>query len=82
MKKWKLIGSTAASILFLGWALCFKMISPGYVGVVVDMLGDNKGVEAKEIHVGMHWIRPWKNIYQFPIFEQNNTWVPCPAPAR
>lgn len=56
------------------WAFCFQMISPGYVGVVVDMLGDNKGVEAKELHVGMHWIAPWKKVYQFPIFEQNDTW--------
>lgn len=50
------------------------MISPGYVGVVVDLLGDNKGVEDKELHVGMHWIAPWKSVYQFPIFEQNDTW--------
>lgn len=61
-------------VLFLAWILCFQMISPGYVGVVVDMLGDNKGVEAKELHVGMHWISPWKSVYQFPIFEQNHTW--------
>jgi len=62
------------ALLFTAWVFCFKMISPGYVGVVVDMLGDNKGVETKELHVGMHWISPWKNVYQFPIFEQNNTW--------
>jgi len=61
-------------ILFITWLFCFKMISPGYVGVVIDMLGDTKGVEAKELHVGMHWIAPWKNVYQFPIFEQNDTW--------
>ncbi len=60
--------------IFLAWATCFKMISPGYVGVVIDMLGDSKGVEAKELHVGMHWIAPWKNVYEFPVFEQNNTW--------
>lgn len=60
--------------LFIAWMFCFKMISPGYVGVVVDMLGDNKGVESKELHVGMHWIAPWKSVYQFPIFEQNDTW--------
>lgn len=60
--------------LFIAWVFCFKMISPGYVGVVVDMLGDNKGVESKELHVGMHWIAPWKSVYQFPIFEQNDTW--------
>lgn len=61
-------------VVFLSWIMCFKFISPGYVGVVVDLLGDNKGVEAKELHVGMHWIMPWKTVYQFPIFEQNNTW--------
>lgn len=60
--------------IFIAWLFCFKMISPGYVGVVVDLLGDNKGVESKELHVGMHWIAPWRSIYQFPIFEQNDTW--------
>lgn len=60
--------------IFIAWLFCFKMISPGYVGVVVDLLGDNKGVESKELHVGMHWIAPWRSVYQFPIFEQNDTW--------
>jgi regulator of protease activity HflC (stomatin/prohibitin superfamily) len=70
----KYVSSAIAAFVFILWVLCFKMISPGYVGVVVDMLGDEKGVEAKELHVGMHWIAPWKNVYQFPIFEQNHTW--------
>jgi len=70
----KPIAIGVGSVLFVLWLLCFKMISPGYVGVVVDMLGDNKGVESKELHVGMHWISPWKNVYQFPVFEQNDTW--------
>jgi len=72
MKKvyWLGIGSAA----LLAWATCFKMISPGYVGVIIDMMGSNKGAENKELHVGMHWVAPWKNVYEFPIFEQNNTW--------
>jgi regulator of protease activity HflC (stomatin/prohibitin superfamily) len=61
-------------VFFIIWLFCFKMISPGYVGVVVDLFGDNKGVESKELHVGMHWIAPWKSVYTFPIFEQNDTW--------
>lgn len=72
--KMKIISISILVILFFSWALCFKMISPGYVGVVVDMLGDNKGVESKELHVGMHWISPWKSVYEFPIFEQNHSW--------
>jgi regulator of protease activity HflC (stomatin/prohibitin superfamily) len=63
-----------ALIFFICWLFFFKMISPGYVGVVVNMFGDSKGVESKELHVGMHWIAPWKTVYQFPIFEQNHTW--------
>lgn len=70
-KKW-IIGSLI--LVFAFWLFCFKMILPGYVGVVVDLMGDSRGVEAKELHVGMHWIAPWKSVYQFPIFEQNNVW--------
>lgn len=60
--------------VFMTFMICVKTISPGNVGVVVDLLGDEKGVEQKELHVGWHFIAPWKNLYQFPIFEQNNTW--------
>ena len=70
----KVISISIGSVLFLGWLMCFKMISPGYVGVVIDLFGESKGVEAKELHVGAHWIAPWKSVTQFPIFEQNETW--------
>lgn len=72
--KGKLIFYMSAVFIFILWMFCFKMISPGYVGVVVDLFGDSKGVEQKELHVGMHWISPWKSVYEFPIFEQNNMW--------
>jgi len=71
-----MIGFFGAIIIFsfILWIFFFKMISPGYVGVVVDLFGDAKGVETEELHVGMHWIAPWKTVYQFPIFELNHTW--------
>jgi regulator of protease activity HflC (stomatin/prohibitin superfamily) len=28
----------------------------------------------KELGVGMHWIAPWKTVYEFPMFEQNHIW--------
>jgi len=62
------------SVLFILWLFFFKMVSPGYVGVVVDLFGDTKGAQLKELHVGMHWIAPWKKVYVFPIFEQNTNW--------
>lgn len=62
-----------AGILIALWS-CMVMVAPGHVGVVVDLFGDSRGVESKELHVGMHFIPPWKTVYQFPIFEQNHTW--------
>lgn len=50
------------------------VISPGYVGVVVNMFGSEKGVEEKEISVGAHFVMPWKTVYKFPVFEQNHLW--------
>lgn len=61
-------------IVFFVWLFCFNMISPGYVGVIVDLLGSEKGVALKELHVGAHFTAPWKTIYKFPVFEQNHTW--------
>lgn len=57
------------------WCLSrFFMIPPGYVGVIVNLFGEEKGVSSKELSVGMHWIAPWKRLYKFPTFEQNFTW--------
>lgn len=65
----------ACAFLFAVFCIsCYERISPGYVGVVVDLFGDSRGVESRELTVGYHWIGPWKSVYQFPIFEQNYTW--------
>lgn len=50
------------------------IIPPGYVGIVVNMFGSEKGVEENELQVGAHLVAPWKVIYKFPIFEQNHLW--------
>lgn len=73
MKKRYAFGLIVLFLLVM-WISCFKLIAPGYVGVVVDMFGTDKGVETKELSVGAHWIAPWKRVYEFPIFEQNITW--------
>ena len=52
----------------------FSLVRPGYVGVVVNLFGDKRGVEIQEKHVGIHIIPPWKHIYMFPTFQQNDTW--------
>src|SRR3954469_782808 len=50
-------------------------IKPGEVGISVNLLGVNKGIEEKELRVGLHFIAPWKSVYKFPIYEQNHQWI-------
>jgi regulator of protease activity HflC (stomatin/prohibitin superfamily) len=61
-------------LIFFIWLCNWTIVRPGTVGVVVDLFGSSKGVEDKELSVGMHWIAPWKSVYRFPTFEQNDTW--------
>lgn len=67
-------------ILFLAFFLCsyiakecFRFISPGHVGVLINMFGNHKS-DDQVLSVGFHIVLPWKKIYEFPIFEQNKTW--------
>lgn len=75
MKTLRLI-APAVSVLLLIAALVsyFIFIKPGEVGVIVNLFGDKQGVQQKELSVGMHFVLPWKEVYTFPIFEQNHQW--------
>jgi regulator of protease activity HflC (stomatin/prohibitin superfamily) len=66
---------TAGSLWFVFLLFCFNTVKPGEVGVVVNMMGEERGAESKEKTVGIHFIPPWKKMYLFPIFEQNHQWV-------
>ena len=70
----KKLALIAGVVLTCSLLTCIQRIQPGYVGVVVNMLGGHKGVQDRELHVGLHFITPWKKVFQFPIFEQNDTW--------
>jgi regulator of protease activity HflC (stomatin/prohibitin superfamily) len=74
MSKFAAIGVAITMIIIV---ICYSLlviIPPGYVGVAVNMLGNEKGVEENELSVGAHLVSPWKMIYKFPIFEQNHLW--------
>ena len=61
-------------VVTLGTLCCVDTIQPGYVGVVVNMFGTDKGVQDKELNIGAHLIAPWKRLHKFPVFEQNHLW--------
>lgn len=48
-------------ILVILMDLCISWISPGEVGIVVNTLGSDKGIEDKELTVGLNFVAPWKN---------------------
>lgn len=62
------------ALLCVGLTACTS-VPPGNVGVVVNSLGEERGVESKQVEVGLHFFAPWKTVYLFPTFEQNVTWV-------
>lgn len=68
-----LICITAIAMIVFG-ASCFTMIEPGNVGVKVNLFGDKKGVDSHAMSVGAHFVPPWKQVYRFPVFEQNYCW--------
>lgn len=68
------IAGMVVALVIMCVASCVTFIAPGNVGVVVNMFGDKKGVDDKELSVGAHVIPPWKKLYTFPTFEQNYCW--------
>lgn len=69
MRNIAVIALLAASV-----AACSK-VPAGNVGVKVYLLGSNKGVDVEELGVGRYWIGINEELYLFPTFMQNYTWV-------
>lgn len=52
-----------------------QRIEAGYVGIKVDLLGSDKGVETEEVGPGRYWIGINEDLYRFPTFSQNYVWT-------
>lgn len=73
-KHYKLILSIACLLVLIFTFYCIQTIPPGNVGVVVNLLSHEKGVEDEYLNTGVYFVAPWKKVYIFPIFEQNDSW--------
>lgn len=60
--------------LGLGLAACDR-VPPGNVGVKVNLLGGDKGVDTEELGVGRYWLSWNEELYLFPTFMQNYEWT-------
>ena len=52
---------------------CSK-VEAGYVGVRVNLLGSNKGVDSEVLGVGRYWIGWNQELFLFPTFQQTAEW--------
>lgn len=66
----------AIFVVFGGIAGCsmIKSVDAGYVGVKVNKMGYEKGVDTKVVTTGWHFLTPNETIFPFPTFTQNKTW--------
>ena len=53
---------------------CSK-VTAGHVGVKVNLLGGDKGVDAVEVPPGRYWVGLNEELYIFPTFTQNYVWT-------
>lgn len=49
-------------------------VPPGYVGIKVNLLGSDKGVDHEVLGVGRYYIGMNEQLYTFPTFQQNYVW--------
>lgn len=50
-------------------------VPAGHEGVIVNLYGSGKGVDAIPVGVGSYWMGWTKELYTFPTFLQNYTWI-------
>lgn len=52
-----------------------QFVEPGNVGLKVNLIGDDKGMDKNELSPGRYYIGYNERLYTFPMFEQNVSWT-------
>ncbi len=71
MRVWKM---TAVALATLSLAACNR-VPAGYRGVIVNLYGSDKGVSEESVGVGRYYLGWNKELYLFPTFLQNYSWM-------
>jgi regulator of protease activity HflC (stomatin/prohibitin superfamily) len=59
----------------VGLTACWDKVPAGNVGIMVNLLGSDKGVQAQELGVGRYWVGFNQELYLFPTFTQTYAWA-------
>lgn len=54
---------------------CLSKVPAGNVGVMVNLYGTDKGVQAQEVGPGRYWVGYNQDLFLFPTFTQTYTWT-------
>nr|UVX65539.1 MAG: SPFH domain / Band 7 family protein [Bacteriophage sp.] len=69
-----IMGCILAVVAMTSLTGCYERVEPGNVGIIVNRLGDEKGVEQQVKGVGRYWIGWNEDLYTFPTFKQMKTY--------
>ena len=69
------IRTIALMTVLVGSVAACSYVPAGNVGVKVNLLGGEKGVDTEELGVGRYWIGWNEELYLFPTFMQNYEWT-------
>lgn len=68
----RVVALGAAAIALAG---CLEKVPAGNVGIMVNLLGSDKGVQAQQLGVGRYWVGINQELYLFPTFTQTVAWT-------
>lgn len=74
MRKY-IMGCILAVLAMTSLTGCYERVEPGNVGIMVNRLGDDKGVENNVKGVGRYWVGWNEDLYTFPTFKQMKTYA-------
>jgi len=69
-----IMGCLLAVVAMTSLTGCYERVEPGNVGIIVNRLGDEKGVDQEVKGVGRYWIGWNEDLYTFPTFKQMKTY--------
>jgi regulator of protease activity HflC (stomatin/prohibitin superfamily) len=62
-------------LVLLGASSCTKQVHPGNVGVMVNNIGSDAGVQSRALGVGIYFVGLGQQIYEYPVYTRTYTWT-------
>ena len=78
MKFILMVGAVISALVGVVIISQLQKVEAGYVGVKVNLLGSDKGVDIEELSPGRYWIGINEDLFRFPTFANNYVWTKNP----